>query len=48
MFDYIKSSHDALHTKLAPDIFQAALKGLELRRWNAIVFEDSPKAVLAP
>ncbi len=46
-FVLVKTSEDVAHTKPAPDLFLAALTGLQIEPQEAIVFEDSPNGILA-
>ncbi len=46
-FALVKTSEDVAHTKPAPDLFVAALAGLQIEPQEAIVFEDSPNGILA-
>jgi HAD superfamily hydrolase (TIGR01509 family) len=47
LFDVVLCREDVLQTKPHPDLFLAALKALNVRRNEAVVFEDSPNGVLA-
>lgn len=46
-FDCIRASDDVPRTKPDPELYLAALEGLETRPEQAIAFEDSPNGVLA-
>jgi HAD superfamily hydrolase (TIGR01509 family) len=47
LFDVIICSEDVVQIKPHPDLFLAALKALNVRPDEAVVFEDSPNGVLA-
>jgi HAD superfamily hydrolase (TIGR01509 family) len=47
LFDVVKAREDVLRTKPEPDLFLAALSGLEVEPGQALALEDSPNGVRA-
>jgi HAD superfamily hydrolase (TIGR01509 family) len=46
-FDTILTENDVMQVKPHPELFESALKNLEINAENAIAFEDSPNGMIA-